>query len=380
MREVPIRPTPSRGTEEGILRIGTRVYRVPTDQPEADGTLQWTETTVVVVTMSVANTTGMGWTYATSGCKSIIDHEISQAIEGIDPLDVARAHEKMVRACRNLGRPGVVACSISAVDVAMWDLKARLLGISLCRLLGRCRESVPIYGSGGFTTYDERTTASQLERWVHGWSIPRVKIKIGESWGREVDRDVSRVELARKVIGDHAELYVDANGGYDVKQAVRVGRSLSDDHGVTWFEEPVSSDDLWGLHKVRSLLPMDVAAGEYGYDEVYFTRMLRAGAVDCLQADATRCGGYTSWLRVAAIAAANGLDISGHCAPNLHAHAAMSVPNLRHVEYFHDHSRLDSMLFDGTLPPDGGALLPDMDQPGHGMTLRETDAEVFRVA
>jgi L-alanine-DL-glutamate epimerase-like enolase superfamily enzyme len=294
-------------------------------------------------------------------------------------VDVPRLHEAMVREVRNMGRPGIAGCAVSALDIALWDLKARLLGLSLAELFGRCRDEVPVYGSGGFTTYDDRTTEAQLEDWISNWKVPWVKIKIGESWGTNVARDLHRCLLARKVIGDHLELFVDANGAYTVKQATRIGRRLGEDCGVTWFEEPVSSDDLQGLETVRRTLDLDVAAGEYGYDEIYFSRMVSAGSVDCLQADVTRCGGYTSWLRVAAIAAASGLQISGHCAPSLHAPVALSIPNLRHVEHFHDHHRLDHMLFDGAMTPVEGALRVDGSAPGHGMTLKEVDAEPYRV-
>jgi L-alanine-DL-glutamate epimerase-like enolase superfamily enzyme len=149
---------------------------------------------------------------------------------------------------------------------------------------------------------------------------------------------------------------------------------------VTWFDEPVSSDDLVGLREVREQVSADVAAGEYGYDESYFARMVAADAVDCLQVDVTRCGGYTSWLRAAALAGSHHLDVSAHCAPSLHAPVAVAVPNLRHIEYFHDHYRLDPLLFEGTLEPRHGALLPNDDRPGHGFALRETQAEQYRVA
>jgi L-alanine-DL-glutamate epimerase-like enolase superfamily enzyme len=330
------------------------------------------------VLVAAGDSQGLGWTYASDACQSVIEAQLREAILGEDAFDVPAAHEAMVRACRNLGRPGVVASAISAADIALWDLKARLLGVSLSRLFGRCRDDVPLYGSGGFTTYDERTTAAQLEGWVGDSGIPRVKIKIGESWGTRVERDLARVALSRGVIGDGVELYTDANGAYTVKQAVRVGRHLEEDHGVTWFEEPVSSDNLTGLRQVRGRLDLDVAAGEYGYDETYFARMIGAEAVDCLQADVTRCGGYTSWLRVAAIAAAAGMELSGHCAPNLHAPVAAAIPNLRHVEYFHDHSRLDPLLFDGVLVPRAGALWPDLGRPGHGMEL-SAGADAYRV-
>ncbi len=131
---------------------------------------------------------------------------------------------------------------------------------------------------------------------------------------------------------------------------------------------------------MRRHLDVDVAAGEYGYDEPYFERMLAAEAVDCLQIDVTRCGGYTSWLRVAAMAAAHNAQVSGHCAPNLHAHVTVAVPNLRHVELFHDHQRADPLLFDGVLEVADGAMTPDSDTPGHGMSLKRQDAEPYRSA
>jgi L-alanine-DL-glutamate epimerase-like enolase superfamily enzyme len=287
--------------------------------------------------------------------------------------------EAMARAVRNIGRPGVASTAISAVDIALWDLKARLLGISLPQLLGRARDSVPVYGSGGFTSYDAQQTRSQLTGWVEKDRIPRVKIKIGESWGTRVDRDLERVALAREIIGPDTELYVDANGGYTTGQAVRVARRLGD-YGVTWFEEPVSSDDLAGLAAVRRQIEPDVAAGEYSWSLADSVRLIDAGAVDCLQLDVTRCGGVTEFLRGSALAAAHNLQVSGHCAPNLHARVGLAVPNLRHVEYFHDHQRIEGMLFDGALDPSGGALTPDPDPPGHGLTLREQDAERYRRA
>ncbi len=371
--------TPRQHLGAPVDSVRCQVFRVPTDQPEADGTLEWSATTAVVVEVSVGGTVGLGWTYASAGCEAVVAQELAGAVVGADVLDIPRAHEAMVRACRNLGRPGMVASAISAVDIALWDLKSRLLGVALSDLFGRCRDEAPIYGSGGFTTYDDATLSSQLERWVAEWAIPRVKIKIGESWGTAVGRDLARVALTRRVVGDGTEVYVDANGGYTAKQAVRVGRRLEADYDVIWFEEPVSSDDLAGLRRVRRQLSLDVAAGEYGYDETYFDRMVAAEAVDCVQVDVTRCGGYTSWLRVAAIAAAHGLQVSGHCAPNLHAHVAVSVPNLRHVEYFHDHSRLDAMLFDGVLTPVGGCLRPRVESVGHGMALRP-DVTSMRLA
>ncbi len=351
-----------------VSSIRSRAYRIPTNGAEADGTLAWSATTAVVVEIAADGLVGTGWTYASEACIPIIERELTEAVMGTDVMDIPRAHEAMVRSCRNLGRPGVVGCAISTIDIALWDLKARALEVALADLLGRCRDEVPLYGSGGFTTYDDDRTREQLDHWVRGLGIPRVKIKIGESFGTAIDRDLERVRVARETVGD-AALFVDANGAYDAKQALRMGIRLASEYDVAWFEEPVSSDDLDGLRLLRGRLPMDVAAGEYGYDEYYFARMLQAQAVDCLQIDVTRCGGYTSWLRSAAVAAARGVEISAHCAPNLHLPVAHCAPNLRHVEYFHDHVRVDALLFQGIARPQKGCLRAAETQIGHGMTL-----------
>ncbi|MDG4864978.1 enolase C-terminal domain-like protein [Streptomyces sp. T-3] len=351
------------------------VYTVPTDAPEADGTLAWDTTTVMVAEITAGPATGTGWTYAPAATADVIREQLAPAVVGRSALDVPAAHTAMTKAVRNVGRPGIAGCALSAVDIALWDLKARLLEIPLVRLLGAARESVPVYGSGGFTTYHDTHLAAQLNGWVHGQHIPRVKIKIGESWGRAVARDLARVAAARQVIGPQGELYVDAKGAYTRKQAVRVGAALAELQ-VGWFEEPVCSDDLRGLRLVRDAVVCDVAAGAYGHDLPWFARMIPA--VDCLQADATRCGGLTEWLRAAALAQAHGLEISASGAPHAHAAAAASVPNLRHIEWFHDHARIELMFFDGVLDPVGGSVRPDAGV-GHGLTLRAEEIEEFRV-
>jgi L-alanine-DL-glutamate epimerase-like enolase superfamily enzyme len=365
--------------EQAVEEVMAAVYEIPTEQPEADGTLTWSSTTLVLARVTGGGRTGTGYTYAHAGCKPLIEGPLADAVIGTGVLDTGSAWEAMVRAVRNLGRPGLASCAISAVDTALWDLKATLLGVPVSRLLGAVRDEVPVYGSGGFTTYDAETARKQLEGWTGEQGIPRVKIKIGESWGTRPGRDLERVAFAREVIGPDAELYVDANGGYGRKQAVRMARAM-EAYGVTWFEEPVTSDDLDGLREIRDQAQADVAAGEYGYDLPYFARMVDAEAVDCLQIDVTRCGGVTEWLRAAAVAAARGLQVSAHCAPALHAHVCAAVPNMRHIEYFHDHSRIENMLFDGALSPRGGALRPDPARPGFGIDLKDTIADQFRVA
>jgi L-alanine-DL-glutamate epimerase-like enolase superfamily enzyme len=360
-----------------VTAVDTAVYVVPTDAPEADGTLAWDKTTMVLVTVHAGGRQGLGWSYASAAARTVVTEVLADLVVGRDAFDIAGTAVALARQVRNIGRPGVAATAISAVDIALWDLKARLLGQSLSGLLGRAIHGVPVYGSGGFTTYDDTQTRHQLGEWVRKKRIPRVKIKIGESWGGDERRDLARAELAREVIGPDAELYVDANGGYSVGQAVRVADELSA-VDVSWFEEPVSSEDLAGLAAVREQVRPDVAAGEYSWSLADSARLIDARAVDCLQLDVTRCGGITEFLRAAALAAAHNLQVSGHCAPNLHAHVGAAVPNLRHVEYFHDHQRIERMLFDGVLDPSGGTMRPDPDRPGHGLAIRAADAERYR--
>lgn len=356
-----------------VERLDTAVYVVPLEEPESDGTLTWDATTVVTVHATGGGATGLGFSYATGACAPLIREVLAPAVVGREALDVPGAWSEMVRAIRNIGRAGVASMAIAAVDVALWDLKAKLLGLPLCTVLGRCRDAAPVYGSGGFTSFSEQHLLDQLTGWVEQ-GIPRVKMKIGTGWGTEVDRDVERIRAVRRAIGDGVELFVDANGAYQRKQAVRVARRVRD-VGVTWFEEPVSSDDLEGLSEVRSLVDPDVAAGEYGYDLAYFSRMAGAGAVDVLQADVSRCAGITEWMRAAGVAAGHGLQISGHCAQQLHLHPACAVQNLRHLEYFADHERVDALLFDGVVVPRDGELAPDLSRVGHGLELRAGAAE-----
>lgn len=155
-----------------IEAVTAQVYEIPTDTTEADGTLSWSSTTLVLTEVTAGGRRGIGYTYADGACAKLIGGKLAGALTGHSAVDIPARWESMVRAMRNNGRPGLAACAISALDTALWDLKGKLLGLPVCRLLGMTRAEVPIYGSGGFTTYDERTTRAQLERWVGEWHIP----------------------------------------------------------------------------------------------------------------------------------------------------------------------------------------------------------------
>ncbi len=358
-----------------IERIDVSVYRIPTEkQPESDGTLTWDHTTAVVVEAVAGGLTGLGYTYADAATGLVIRETLAPRLLGMDATAIPAAWQTMVGAVRNLGSRGIAAMAISAVDAALWDLDARLLGLPLSRLLGQARERVPVYGSGGFTSYTLDELRDQLGRWS-GEGMRMVKMKVG----RDPDADVARVAAAREAIATDVELFVDANGAYRRKQALAKAEEFAR-FGVRWFEEPVTSDDLDGLRLLRDRAPasMDIAAGEYGYDQGYFRRMLSAGAVDVLQADATRCCGITGFVAAAALCRAHHVPLSAHCAPSLHVHLGCALPEVKHLEYFFDHVRIEAMLFEGAPQAREGSLRPDFGKPGMGLDLKRADAERWR--
>ncbi len=358
-----------------IERLDVAAYTIPTDFPESDGTYAWKHTTLVLVEATAGGKTGLGYSYADTATATLIRDALVEVVRGRDAMGISGAWSAMVAAIRNLGRSGIASMAISAVDVALWDLKARLLELPLVTLLGAVRDAAPVYGSGGFTSYSIERLRDQLGGWA-AQGIRSVKMKIGT---HPAD-DLSRVRAARDAIGPDVELFVDANGAYSRKQALAQAEAFAE-LDVRWFEEPVSSDDLAGLRLLRDRAPagMDIAAGEYGYDLFYFRRMLEAGAVDVLQADATRCAGITGFHRVAALCESHALPLSAHCAPSLHAPSCCALQNVRPLEYFHDHDRIEHMLFDGTLSPVGGALRPDSSRPGLGLEFKRQDATRYAV-
>ncbi len=357
-----------------IERVQAAAYEVAMEEPESDGTLEWDSTTCVVVEAHGGGQRGLGYTYGDVSIATMVESKLASTVEGTDAMRPPAAWAAMQRALRNAGRPGVGAMAISAVDTALWDLKARLLDVPLADALPRCREEVPVYGSGGFTSYTDERLAAQLRTWVD-MGIPRVKMKVR----RDPDADLGRVRAARAAIGDGARLMVDANGAYTRKQALEWAQRFAGE-GIDYLEEPVTSEDLEGLRLLRDRGPagLSIAAGEYSWNPFYSRGLLEAGAVDILQADVTRVGGITGLLGVDGLCAAHQVPFSAHCAPALTAHAGCAMQTLEHCEYFHDHVRVEKLLFEGTRDPDRGAIAPDPGRAGHGLALRP-EAEEHRV-
>ncbi|MFF7790204.1 enolase C-terminal domain-like protein [Streptomyces sp. NPDC007991] len=362
-----------------IEAVDVHAFEVPTDGPdgkEQDGTLEWDSTTMVLVRVHAGGRTGLGYTYGDVSTASFVSSKLAPPLRGQDVTAPPALWHRMGVQIRNAGRPGVGAMAVSAVDVALWDLKARLLDLPLIHLLPACHDRVPVYGSGGFTNYSLDRLTEQLAGWV-AQDVPRVKLKTS----REPERDPRRLTAVRKAIGDEPEIFTDANGALGRKEALYWARRFHDEWDVRWLEEPVSSADLEGLRMLRDRGPerLEIAAGEYAFTPQDFVNLVEPPAVDCLQADVTRCGGITGLLEVAGLSATRQIDLSAHCAPALSAHAFCAVRRLRHLEYFHDHVRVEQLLFEGTLSPDGGALRPDPGRPGLGLEIKWADAEPYRV-
>jgi L-alanine-DL-glutamate epimerase-like enolase superfamily enzyme len=354
-----------------ITGVEVFTYTIPTETPESDGTLAWDSTTMIVVEIQAGGGRGLGYTYSDRAAGSIVDSVLAPEVVGLDVMDVPRAHRVMIERVRNIGRQGLCSMAISAVDIALWDCKARLLEMPLVRLLGGARDSIEAYGSGGFTSYTVEQLEAQLAGWVeHGMRAVKMKV------GRRPQEDTDRVHAARHAIGDTPLLFVDANGAYSRKQALDKAFEFAE-FGVTWFEEPVPEDDLDGLRLMRDRSPaqMEIAAGEYAYDGFAFDALL--DVVDVLQADATRCGGVTGMLAAGALCDARAMPLSAHTAPTVHTHVCCAVPSARHVEYFHDHGRIERLILDGALQPVAGELRPDLSRPGLGVELKRADAERF---
>jgi L-alanine-DL-glutamate epimerase-like enolase superfamily enzyme len=360
-----------------VEKVAVHAFEIPVDGPdgqEQDGTLSWSSTVIVLVEASAGGLTGLGYTYGDVSTAALIESKLASVVTGMDALAPATAWRSMFAALRNAGQPGIGAMAVSAVDIALWDLKARLTGEPLYRALPGFRDKVPVYGSGGLTNYPLGRLISQVSSWAAA-RIPRMKIKTS----RDPSADPERLSAVRKEAGDAVELFTDANGALSRKAALYWAHRFAGEWDVCWFEEPVSSLDVDGLRLLRDRGPggLDIAAGEYGYLAPDFAALL--GAVDCLQADVTRCGGITGLLQVGGLCEARQLDLSAHCAPAVSAHAFCGVPRLRHLEYFHTHVRLEAFVFDGTLSPDGGELRPDPGRPGLGLDVKWADLEQYRV-
>ena len=288
--------------------------------------------------------------------------EVAPVLLGEDPNDIARLWNKLVWAGASVGRSGLATQAIAALDIALWDMKARRAGLPLAKLLGAHQNSVRCYNtSGGFlhTPVEEllENATASLERGLGG-----IKIKVGQP---DSAADLKRLEAVRAHVGDQVPLMVDANQQWDRPTARRLGRAL-EEFGLTWIEEPLDAYDAEGHAELAAALDTPVATGEMLASVAEHVALIDARACDVIQPDAPRIGGVTQFLKLAALADQRRLQLAPHFAMEIHLHLAAAYPHEPWVEHF----EWLEPLFDERLEiRDGRMHLSD--RPGLGITLTE---------
>jgi L-rhamnonate dehydratase len=312
-----------------------------------------------------------------SGTRAVIHDMLKPLLVGQNPLHHERLWDDMFWRVRGFGRKGVAFTAISAIDIALWDLKAKHFGVPLYQLLGPYTESVPIYGSGGWTSFSEKELVSEQLSYVER-GIPRVKMKVAKDFGHCEAEDLQRLKAVRKTVGDDVEIYVDANNGFYAKQAIGFARKMAD-HNVGWFEEPVLADDIAGLAAIAKAIDIPVATGEHEYTKYGFKELIAQGGADIVQPDVGRVGGVTEWMKVAHLAHAFNLPVAPHAVQLVHLHLACCTPNLKVVEYLGVAEETDKLFYTEVPEPKDGMWSPFPDRPGLGLELDPKAVERYAV-
>ena len=304
------------------------------------------------------------------GARALIEGSLKEILLGQDPLWHEKLWDDMFWRVRGTGRKGLAFCAISGVDIALWDLKAKTFGVPLYRLLGPYTDTVPIYGSGGWTHFTEDELVREQVGYVER-GIPRVKMKVAKNFGRAEAEDLRRLAAVRKAVGDEVEIYVDANNGYYAKQAIAMSKRF-EQYDVRWFEEPVLADDIHGLAEISRATTIPVATGEHEYAKYGFKELISRGGADIVQPDVGRVGGVTEWLKVAHLAHAYNLPVAPHAYQLIHLHLACATPNLKVVEYLGQTEQGDRLWYTEFPEQKDGWWSPYPDRPGLGLELDPT--------
>jgi D-arabinonate dehydratase len=310
---------------------------------------------------------GLGVGYYIPGVRQVIEDGLKTVLVGQDPFNTEKLWNDMFWRVRGYGRKGIAFGGISTVDVGLWDLKAKALGVPLYRLLGPYQESVPIYGSGGWTNFSEAELVAEMVGYVEQ-GIKQVKMKVGKDFGRSEREDILRLAAVRKAVGDDVAVYIDANNGYYAKQAIYMAREF-EQHQVGWFEEPVLADDISGLAEVRTAIDIPVATGEHEYTKYGFKELIASGGADIVQPDVGRVGGVTEWMKVAHMAHGFNLPVAPHALQLVHLHLCCATPNLKVVEYMNMALETDEIFYTEFPRQRDGMWSPFPDKPGLGLEL-----------
>lgn len=312
---------------------------------------------------------GLGVTYHEVGgeaVREIIRRNMAPKLIGRDPLESEALWHEFFHYLRGVGRKGVSFCALSAVDVALWDLKGKIAGLPLHRLLGGNRTRVPVYASGGWTSYSDEQLVEEMRGMVaRGFRM--VKFKVGYAGGTDIRRDALRVRKVREALGPEIRLLVDANNCFDAATAVQLANRIRE-FDVMLFEEPVFADDIPGLSRFRRGTDIPLATGEHEYTRFGVRDLLLAEAADYVQADGARAGGYTEMLKIAALTQAWNVRFAPHAMENLHLPLVAALPNAPFLERLLMFEDITARVFKGAaVPVDGHMEVPET--PGLGLAL-----------
>lgn len=316
---------------------------------------------------------GLGQCAGLTATRSLIEDALADVLLGAHPFHIEKLWHDLFWKVRGYGRKGLAFQAISALDIALWDLKAKALGLPLYQLLGPYTESVPVYASGGWTNFSlEELIEEQVGYAARGFKA--IKLKVGKDFGQSEGEDLARLAAVREAVGEEVEIYVDANNGYTAKQAIRMAGRF-EEYNIGWFEEPVLADDIPGLAAVAAATMTPVATGEHEYTKFGFRDLLMANAADIVQPDVGRVGGVTEWLKIAHMAHAFNRPVAPHAFQLVHLHLACATPNLKVVEYLGTYEESDRIWYRDCPQPEDGLLAPFPDRPGLGLEL---DPETVR--
>jgi L-alanine-DL-glutamate epimerase-like enolase superfamily enzyme len=361
-----------------ITQIDSQLLRLPLTRPllmPEDGRIEHVFLLVVHLDTDAGHR-GLGFSYAIHGggraLKVITDDDLTPLVVGEDPLDHERLGGKVSRRLQSIGRRGLVMQAYAAIDLALWDLKGKVAGLPLFKLLGGARESAPVYASDAgwlWMSPEEIVTAARtfLELGMMG-----IKVQVG---GSNPETDADRLTRVREALGEDIWLGVDANQRYDYSTALSMGHFFEEEIGVDWFEEPISCEDIDGHGRLSDKLEVPITVGKslFGRDE--FRHYLERDAATILQPDVTRLGGLTAWLKVAALAELHQRPLAPHLLPEVGVHLACGLPNVLAVEYM-------PWLFPAFVEPPAvvnGKLVP-LKRPGLGLEIDADAVEKYRVA
>lgn len=360
-----------------IRKVSSELYRIPVHREMHDAIRHFSHMDVVFAHVETDDgLTGSGFTYSIipHGAReicSVIQNSFHDLLVGMDPRDHERVWNKMWRSVDWVGRGGIAVLAVAAVDIAIWDLKAKLAGMPLHRLLGGAKDRIPVYNTdGGWLNHTIDQLVEETKKIVAA-GFRGTKIKVGKDDPAE---DAERIAAVREVLGPHRNLMVDANERFTAAEATKRAR-MWEPYNLFWFEEPLPAEDILGHATVRAHTSIPIAIGESLFSRFQFRDYVAAGGASILQADACRCGGITEWLKIAHMADCHNMQVSPHFVMELHLPLVGAIPNGLFVEYI---PSLDPILAEPLKLVDGYFHVGDA--PGLGINLDAQKLAKYKVA